>query len=82
MACGTAVIASDLPVSREILDDNLSGKLVPPDRPQELSRAIRILIEYPKLRQKLADNGLNYIQTVANWDQIKNKLETVYSTKL
>lgn len=82
MACGTAVIASDLPVSREILDDNVTGKLVPPDRPQELSRAIRILIEYPQVRQKLAQNGLKYIQTVANWDVVKNKLESVYTTKL
>lgn len=82
MACNTAVIASDLPVTREIINDNVTGKLVSPDRPQELSRAIRILIEYPAVREGLASEGLKYIKTVANWDIIKNKLETVYSTKL
>jgi len=82
MACGTAVIASDLPVTREIIDDNVTGKLVPPDRPQELSRAIRILLEYPDTRQDLAQSGLQYIQSVANWESVKDKLETVYATKL
>jgi len=82
MSCGTAVIASDLPVTREIIEDHVTGKLVAPDRPQELSRAIRVLIEYPNIRKDLANNGLNYIKSVANWDAIKNKLEIIYSTKL
>ncbi len=82
MACGTAVVASDLPVCHEIINDNINGKLVPADSPQELSRAIRILIEYPTVREELARNGLKYIKTVANWPIVKNKLETVYTSKL
>ncbi len=79
MAVGTAVIASDLPVVREIIDPGINGKLVPPDRPQELSRAIRVLLEYPKERKKLGHSGMQKIKSERNWDAILPQLDAVYS---
>jgi len=78
MACGTAVVASQLPVTEEILENNVSGKLVRPDRPQELSRAIRLLLEYPQRRQMIADAGRELIQNTYNWDQIKQQMFHLY----
>lgn len=78
MACGTAVVASDLPVTREIIENNRNGKLVPPDRPQELSRAIRLLLEYPETRAKLAEAGYQSIATQYNWTCIKQQMFKIY----
>lgn len=79
MACGTAVIASKIPVVEEILQDGVSGKLVSPDRPQELARAIRLLLEYPEQRSVLAKNAKKLIEDRFNWPKIGLQLDAVYA---
>ena len=78
MACGTPVVASDLPVTREIIDQNINGKLVHPDRPQELGRAIRVLLEYKEQREKLSQNGKTTIATRYNWGNMREKMFKIY----
>jgi len=53
MACGKASIATDVPGSHDIIENGISGLLVPPDDPASLAQAIRLLLENPDLRQKL-----------------------------
>ena len=48
LAAGTPVIASDLPAVREIMRDGEHGRLIAPDRPGELARAIRVALDYPE----------------------------------
>ena len=48
MAAGVPVVASDLPVTRELITDGVHGRLVAPDRPGELARAIRVLLDLPR----------------------------------
>lgn len=78
MACGTAVIASRIPAVEEILENDISGKLVRADRPQELARAIRLMLEYPDKRKVLEKNAKQLIQNKFNWVQIRQQLEQVY----
>jgi glycosyltransferase involved in cell wall biosynthesis len=73
MAAGTAVVASDLPVIREVLGEH--GRLVPPDRPAELARAIRVLLEYPQAARDLAGRAR---QRVLAWSDVRNRLAAVY----
>ena len=54
-ASGTPVVASDLPATRELIDAS-TGRLVAPDRPGELARAIRVLLDYP---ERIAELGRN-----------------------
>ena len=53
MACGIACIATDVPGSRDILQDGVSGLLVPPEDANALAAAIRRLMEDPDLRKRL-----------------------------
>ena len=53
MAAGVPVVASDLPAVRELLTDGEHGRLVAPDRPGELARAIRVLLDYPERRARM-----------------------------
>ncbi|MBX3241468.1 MAG: glycosyltransferase [Chitinophagaceae bacterium] len=49
-ACGIPVIASDIPVMREIIVHGENGFLVPPNNPEALSEAlVRFTVEKPRL---------------------------------
>lgn len=80
MACKTPIVASELPVVEEILQDNVDAKLVKPDRPAELARAIRLLLEHPDLRARFAENAYQKIVSTFNWQQSTTKLIDVYKS--
>jgi glycosyltransferase involved in cell wall biosynthesis len=73
MAAGTPVVASDLPAVREILGED--GRLVAPDRPAELARAIRILLEYPDQARAMAARARD---RVPSWADSRARLAEVY----
>lgn len=77
MACGAPVIASDLPVVREIINDQ-QAKLVRPDRPAELARAIRVLVDYPKLGKELAHKARERFEQQYKWERIDLQLSEFY----
>jgi glycosyltransferase involved in cell wall biosynthesis len=79
MAVGTPVIASNLPVVNEIISDASLGKLVRADRPAELARAMRILLDYPELRQQLSEQGKTHIKTHFTWQQKREELKAFYA---
>lgn len=54
MASGCAVIASRVGAIPELVEDGVTGLLVPPSDPAALAAAIRRLLEDPGLRQRLA----------------------------
>ena len=78
MACKVPIIASDLPVVREILTPEVDAKLVRPDRPAELARAIRLLVDYPQLRKDLASNAFDKLSERYTWEKIDAKLSDFY----
>jgi glycosyltransferase involved in cell wall biosynthesis len=82
MANGTAVLASDLPVTREIISDKVNGKLLRPDRPAELARGIRLLLDNPDLRKKIASNGRETVINNFSWEKIKESLTGIYKNIL
>ncbi|WP_308250920.1 glycosyltransferase [Nonomuraea rhizosphaerae] len=73
MAAGTPVVASDLPAVREILGED--GRLVAPDRPAELARAIRVLLEYPDAARAMAERAGRHVPT---WADSRAALARVY----
>jgi glycosyltransferase involved in cell wall biosynthesis len=83
MADGVAVVASDLPAVRELVTDGHDGRLVPADRPADLARALRILIEYPELRARLGANARRTVAERLTWDRSLQRLrEEVYRNLL
>ncbi|MEU6114451.1 glycosyltransferase family 4 protein [Streptomyces sp. NPDC047117] len=57
MAYGKAVIASDLPVLREVLTDGVNCLLCPPDSPEAWAAAVKRLGEDPDLRIALGNEA-------------------------
>ena len=58
LACGTAVVASDVGGVRRALDDGRAGLLVPPADVDALVRAVRRLTDDAELRRRLVARGL------------------------
>jgi glycosyltransferase involved in cell wall biosynthesis len=79
MAVGTPVVASDLPVVRELVTDGEHGRLVRPDRPAELARAIRIVLEYPDEARRMGDAARRHIADGLTWDHNREALLGVYN---
>jgi glycosyltransferase involved in cell wall biosynthesis len=82
MAVGTAVIASDLPVTRELVDGDTHGRLVAPDRPAELARAIRIALEYPDRTAGQGRAAQAHVRERLTWERSRAQLRDVYESVL
>jgi glycosyltransferase involved in cell wall biosynthesis len=78
MAAGVPVVASDLPAVREILEDGVHGRLVAPDRPAELARALRILLEYPEVRVAMGQQARRHLGDNLAWGHSLDLLDRVY----
>ena len=78
MACGLAVIVSDFPNLRELVEANKCGICVDPISPNEVAAAIRLLYENPRMRIKMGENGRQAVLKKYNWENESQKLLTVY----
>lgn len=78
MAAGVPVVASDLPAVRELLLDGEHGRLVAADRPGELARVIRVLLDYPEQLARMGRAAREHVATHLTWDASAAKLRGVY----
>ena len=76
MACGTPVVASDLPCLRELLPAK-AGILVPPDDPMALAQGIDELLAMPKQLLAMQQAGPE-IARMYDWDAIACAQLAVY----
>ena len=79
MALKTPVVATDIPSIREIIIDKENGRLVRPDRPSELSRVIRFMLDYPDYAVNIGNNGRKSIENNFSWPQKIRELHEIYS---
>ena len=80
MGSGVAVVASDVSPVRELIRDRENGWLVHPERPAELARALRILLEHPALARDLGANARKTIEEQYTWERSTAALRGVYRT--
>ncbi|TVR13520.1 MAG: glycosyltransferase, partial [Planctomycetota bacterium] len=66
MAIGLPVVASGLPVLREVLTDNVNALLCPWNDPKAWESALERLRD-PQLRQRLGNGGRRCIEEIHNW---------------
>jgi glycosyltransferase involved in cell wall biosynthesis len=78
MGSGVAVVASDLAPVREVITHRDNGWLVHPERPDELARALRILLDHPQLVRELGERARETIVRDFTWDAALTALRSVY----
>jgi len=80
MACGLPVIGTSVGGVPEIIINNITGFLVPPDNPVELGKKIEIFITDEKKREKMGKAGMNRIQSRFNVKKTIDRLLGIFQS--
>ena len=78
MACGRAVVASNIPGIKDIINDGVNGLLARPGDVRGLARAIAKLVQDEELRKSLSENARAKAVREHDWAVIAEKVERVY----
>jgi len=78
MASGKALIGTSVGGIPQIIDDGLTGIIVPPRDPEALSIAILKLLKDDELRIKMGLNARKKVEREFTWDKIAQKTMEVY----
>ena len=82
LACRKPVVASNLPVVRELVREGMDALLFAPDDPVDLARCVLTLLEDPALAQSLAEAGYRRVQKHFTWQKAQQRLLEVYQAIL
>jgi len=78
MSMGLPVISNDYPYAREVIEKYQFGLVVDSDNIDEISSAIKYLIENPKIAKKMGENGRRAIKEHFNWSVDEKVLYDLY----
>lgn len=78
MACARPVVASNLPVVRELARDGADALLFTPDDPADLARCVLAILDDATLAQGLADSAAQRAHDGFSWHEAQKKLARVY----
>ena len=80
MAMGKALVASDVGGHRELIQNGRTGVLFHAGSHEELSKALKGLIENRDKRQKLEKQGFEWVVAHHTWDETTSVYRQVYKT--
>ena len=78
MACETPVVASGVGGILEVVEDGVTGLLVPPARPGELAAGLRRVLENPELGRRLGRAGRRRVEERFSWASVAERTERLY----
>jgi glycosyltransferase involved in cell wall biosynthesis len=79
MAMAKPVVLTDLPALREIVRHDVTGLLVAPESPQDLSRTLTRLAADPDLRTRLGEAGRRWVVEERSWSTNAELLKHTYA---
>jgi len=78
LACGSALVVTDLPWTRGVVAHEQTGLLVPPGDSAALAAALLRLLNDEALRRRLVANGLAFSAAHGDWAGEMRKMEQAY----
>ena len=72
------VVVTNVGAIPEIVDDGVTGFIVPPKNPEALADALVKLLKDDKLRKQMGENAYKKLKTDMSWDKIAEKTIEVY----
>ncbi len=82
MGAGLPLVATRVGGSRELVEHEVNGLLVPPRDPSALAAALRRLIEQPELRRRLGSSSAERGEVRHSWDAVSAAYAQVYERVL
>jgi starch synthase len=79
MACGTAVVASEVGGIPEVVADGVTGLLVPPDDPEALAAALNELIRDPSRARSMGQAGRDRAVAEFSWTTVAQRTAALYA---
>ncbi|USN53960.1 MAG: glycosyltransferase family 4 protein [Candidatus Nomurabacteria bacterium] len=79
MALGTPYVSSELPPTLEVTENGVGGILYPPGNTHALEDAIRAILSNDDYARQLGEAGQNLARQRYDWQEIGQKLRSVYS---
>ena len=78
MACGTPVVCTRVASLPEVVDDGITGIIVPPNDPAALGAAIRWLRDHPAEAVRLGAAGRARVLDRFTWDRVVRQCLAIY----
>jgi glycosyltransferase involved in cell wall biosynthesis len=78
MSCARAVVATNVGGLPEIIEDQMTGLLVPPRDASGLARAIESLIDQPELRRRLGEAARRRVEKEITWSHTARQTQLAY----
>ena len=80
MACKKPTIAFDLPFAAEIIESGFNGFLAKIGDVNDLADKMRLLLDSKELREKMGENGYNYVRKNHNWEKLVEEYLKIYKS--
>lgn len=78
MAAGRPLLASNMPIVRELVREDVEGLLFSPSDPDDLARQANLLLKDMELSQRLAESAAAHVREKFTWHESQKKLGKVY----
>ena len=82
MASSRPLVASNMPIVRELLREDIDALLFSPSDPEDLARQVVRLLNDDELSRRLADSATERALTKFTWHEAQKKLVKVYARLL
>ncbi len=82
MAAGRPMLASNMPIVRELVREDVDSLLFSPNDPDDLARQTLVLLNDPELSRRLAESASERARTKFTWHESQKKLLKVYEKLL
>jgi len=82
MSAGLPIVASGVGAVPEIVEDGVTGILVPPDDPQALANALSRLIDEPALGRRFGAAGFRRLESAFSPEEMGDRTSALYASLL
>jgi glycosyltransferase involved in cell wall biosynthesis len=80
MLCGLPVVATDISGNQDLVQNGLSGILVPPANVNAISRALIYALQHPNESRKMGKNAYYRVVEMCNLEKVARQYKNVYQT--
>jgi glycosyltransferase involved in cell wall biosynthesis len=74
MAAGRPLLASNMPIVRELVREDVDGLLFSPSDPEDLARQANLLLKDAELSKRLAESASAHVREKFTWHESQKKL--------